>query len=126
MNQRTVLVVEDDAMVRMLVAEVLDDAGYTVLEANCGEQALQLVREHRPAVVLTDHGLPDMSGFDLLDRLRGDDVSRYIPVMLVSGRAQQLVSGTHGVDRILAKPFDIMLLLEHVDALVNQPQAAVA
>jgi CheY-like chemotaxis protein len=126
MNQRTVLVVEDDAAVRSLVAEVLDDAGYTVLEATCGQMALQLAQEHVPSVVLTDHGLPDMSGFDLLDELRRHDASRHIPVMLVSGRAQQFVSGIHGVDRVLAKPFDIFVLVQQVDDLASHPRAAVA
>src|SRR5687768_6850157 len=111
MDQYTVLVVEDDASIRALVVELLDDAGYTVIEADRGQMALRLAREHVPSVVLMDHLLPDMSGLDLLDQLRSERSARHIPVMLVSGRPHQLVDGGHSADLILAKPFDIDVLL---------------
>src|SRR3954453_8076225 len=107
MQQRTVLVVEDDPAVRTLIAELLDEAGYAVLEAACGRQALRLAQEYVPTVVLMDQRLPDMSGLDVLEKLRTDAAPRYIPVILVSGLAQQLVDGDHGADGVLAKPFDI-------------------
>ena len=101
MEQRTVLVVDDDATVRTLIAELLDEAGYAVLEADCGRQALRLADEHLPTVVLLDHRLPDMSGLDLLERLRSRPASRYIPVIVVSGVAHKLAAGNHGADRVL-------------------------
>ena len=78
MDQRTVLLVEDDAAVRGLVAVLLDAAGYAVLEADRGKLALRLAQEHVPSVVLVDHNLPDMSGLDLLERLRTHRASRHI------------------------------------------------
>ena len=126
MDQRSVLVVEDDETVRSLIAEVLDDAGYAVLEANCGRQALWLAQEYVPSVVVVDHILPDMSGLDLLERLRTRPSSRYIPVMLVSGLAHQLVGRDHGADGVLAKPFDITALLEKVDGIVSPAHDGVA
>ena len=120
MDQRTtVLVVEDDASIRSLIAELLDDAGYTVLEADWGKMALSLAQEHAPSVVLVDCMLPDMSGLDVLERLRTQRESRHIPVMLVSGRAHQLVDRQHGADGVLMKPFDINVLLDRVDALAS-------
>jgi DNA-binding response OmpR family regulator len=126
MDQRTVLVVEDDAAIRTLIAELLDEAGYAVLEAACGRQALRLAHEHVPSVVLVDHRLPDMSGLDLLERLRTRPTSRYIPVMLVTGLAHRLVDRDHGADRVLSKPFDIGVLLEQVDALASSTRDGVA
>jgi len=126
MDQRTVLVVEDDAAIRALVAELLDEAGYAVLEADRGSMALRLAQEHVPCVVLMDHILPDMSGLDVLEQLRSHQSSRHIPVMLVSGRAHQLVDRDHGADRVLAKPFDIDVLLEQVDYLASSTRAGVA
>lgn len=126
MDQRTVLVVDDDAAIRTLIAELLDEAGYAVLEADCGRQALRLVHEYGPSVVLVDHSLPDMSGLDLLERLRARPTSRHIPVMLVSGLAHQLVGRTHGADRVLAKPFDITVMVEQVDALASFARDGVA
>jgi two-component system phosphate regulon response regulator PhoB len=125
MTQRTVLVVEDDAMIRGLIAELLDEAGYAVLEASSGRAGLQAARDHTPSVVLVDQMLPDMSGLDVLEGLRQDDTSRHIPVMLVSGRTDQLVGRDHGADRVLAKPFEINVLLEHVAYLANNPHLRV-
>jgi DNA-binding response OmpR family regulator len=126
MDRRTVLVVEDDAAIRALVVGLLDDAGYTVLEADRGKKALRLAEEHVPSVVLVDHKLPDMSGLDLLERLRMCRASRYIPVMLVSGLAHQLVDRHHGTDRVLAKSFDINVLLEQVASLASVTRDGVA
>jgi len=126
MDGRKVLVVEDDAAVRTLIAELLADAGYAVLEADCGRQALRLAAEHVPSVMLVDHKLPDMSGLDVLERLRMRPTSRHIPVMLVSGLPHQLANRDHGADRLLAKPFDITVLVEHVDALAGLMRDGVA
>ena len=117
MEQRTVLVVDDDAAIRALIAELLDEAGYIVLEADCGRRALQLVDERIPSVVLVDHRLPDMSGLDVLEWLRARPASRHIPVIVVSGIAHQLAAGDHGAARDLTKPFDITELVEHVNAV---------
>jgi CheY-like chemotaxis protein len=126
MERRTVLVVDDDAAIRMLIGELLDDAGYTVLEADCGRQALRLADEHSPAVVLVDHGLPDMSGLDVLEQLRTRPASRHIPVIMVSGLAHKLADGVCGADRILSKPFDITELVEQVNAVACYVRDGVA
>jgi two-component system, OmpR family, phosphate regulon response regulator PhoB len=126
MDQRSVLVVDDDETVRSVIAEVLDDAGYVVLEADCGRQALRLAHEHVPLIVVMDHMLPDMSGLDVLEQLRAHPSSRYIPVMLVSGLAHKLVDRDHGADGVLAKPFDITALVERVDALATYARDGVA
>ena len=70
-------------------------------------------------MVLVDYVLPDMSGLDVLERLRTQRESRHIPVMLVSGRAHQLVDRQDGADGVLMKPFDINVLLDRVDALAS-------
>lgn len=126
MDQCTVLVVEDDSAIRELIAELLRDAGYAVLEASCGREALHLASGHALSVVLVDHRLPDMSGPDVLKRLRTHPALRYVPAMLVSGLAHQIEDSDHGADRILSKPFDIMDLLELVHALANVRQGSVA
>jgi two-component system, OmpR family, phosphate regulon response regulator PhoB len=126
MDRPTVLIVEDDATVRALIAELLEEAGYAVLEADCGKQALRLAHDQLPTVAVVDHRLPDMSGLDVLERLRTRQASRYIPVMLVSGLAHQLVNQDHGADRVLFKPFDITVLVDQVNALVGYAQDGVA
>jgi DNA-binding response OmpR family regulator len=126
MTQRTVLVVDDDRSIRELIAELLDEAGFAVLEADTGGLALRLAREHRPSVVLMDARLPDMSGLDVLERLRTHQASRHIPVMLVSGLASRLVDLDHGADSVLGKPFNITALLEQVEYLASYEKTGVA
>jgi DNA-binding response OmpR family regulator len=125
MDARTVLVVEDDASIRGLVVEILNDAGFVVLQADRGDAGLLLAEEHTPAVVLVNHGLPDMTGLDLLERLRCRESTRRIPVVLVSGRAQQLPNGAAGAERVIPMPFDIDALLMHVEQLAAFSHGAV-
>ena len=117
MDARTVLVVESDASVRALIVELLDDAGFAVLQTDRGDAGLRLAEEHTPTVVLVDHVLPDMTGLDLLEHLRRHSTTRHIPVVMVSGRIQQLHDVGFGADRVLPMPFDIDVLLAHVEQL---------
>lgn len=126
MPDRTVLVVEDDPAVSGLVVELLEDAGFTVLQARLGQQGLRLVEEYTPAVVLVNQMLPDMSGLDVLERLRHGPETRQIPVILISSRVQQLADGASNVDRVLPMPFDIDVLLTQVEQLALLSQGSVA
>jgi len=126
MGDHTVLVVEDDSSIRALIAEVLDEAGYTVLLANHGQRGLHLAQDCVPSVVLVNQRLPDMSGLEVLERLRCRPATRHISVVLMSGRSQQLADGTPGADRVLPMPFDIDVLLGHVDELVMSSVGSVA
>lgn len=108
------------------MAELLDDVGYAVIEADCGRQSLRLAQEHVPSVVVMDHRLLDMSGLDVLEQLRTRPSTRHIPVMLVSGLAHQLVGRDHGADHVLTKPFDISVLVEKVEALASLTPDGVA
>ena len=114
---RTVLVVEDDPSIRALVADLLADEGYAVLQAENGRQGLRLAREHAPSVIMVDQVLPEMTGLEVLERLHAQLATRHIPVILVSGLAQTLRDGDHTADRVLTKPFDIDALLTHVESL---------
>jgi DNA-binding response OmpR family regulator len=125
MDQPTVLVVDDDFEIRALISELLEEAGYAVLEAACGQEALRLASAQVPAVVVVDHRLPDLSGLEVVQRLRAHSSSRHIPVMLMSGFAHRLVGRAHGADRVMSKPFDITDLLQQVDALASIEQGSV-
>lgn len=113
----TVLVVEDDAALRGLLADILADEGYAVLEAERGARGLELALEHAPALILTDQGLPEMSGLELLERLRAGESTRHIPVVLISGLGAEVGPGGSHPDRILMKPFDLDVLITHVAGL---------
>lgn len=125
MVDRLVLVVEGDISLRGLIAEVIQDAGYAVVEAEYGHQALTLVRQQPPSAILVNHLLPDISGLSLLRQLKDEPATREIPTILLSGRFHQLVD--HGVaDRVVSLPFDIDALQRQIEALVGAAAASVA
>jgi DNA-binding response OmpR family regulator len=126
MDDRRVLVVEEDPGVRALIVELLVDAGYTVLEASRGAGGLHLAVEQSPSLVVVNDVLPDMSGLDMLEQLRRRRLTREIPVVLVSGRFQQLSVEESAADRVLPLPFDIDVLLTHVEQLAGAGRVVVA
>jgi CheY-like chemotaxis protein len=111
---RRVLVVDDDAAIREITAEVLRDVGYDVVCAMNGEQALRELRgEQRPHLVLLDLMMPVMSGWELLELLQSADDLSKIPVVVVSAMSAP------GAHEHLAKPIDLDLLLATVRRLVG-------
>ena len=83
---KTVLLVEDSDAIRDAFTILLEDAGYTVLGAGTGEDALRLAAEHIPHIVLLDMGLPDMSGLDVVRALKAAPATAGIAVVAVTGR----------------------------------------
>jgi CheY-like chemotaxis protein len=83
---RTVLLVEDSDAIRDAFTILLEDAGYTVLGAGTGAEALRLAGEHLPDLVLLDMGLPDMTGLDVVRAIKGDARTAGISVVAVTGR----------------------------------------
>ena len=107
---QTILVIDDDEAIGNLEEEVLRRAGYAVLRAYSGTEALLVLRERRPDLALLDLMLPGLSGEELLPRLEG------IPVIVVSAKAAvqdkvDLLLG--GAADYLTKPFDTQELLAH-------------
>ena len=82
-----ILIVEDNANNRMLVRDVLQSRGYQTAETETAEDALTLARDARPALILMDIQLPDINGITALKKLRGDELTRAIPVLAVSASA---------------------------------------
>jgi CheY-like chemotaxis protein len=122
-DRRTVLVVEDDAPLRRMISIFLRAAGYRVCAAEDGSSGLALVQNERPDLVLLDLMLPELDGWEVLRRIKGDARTAAIPVLVLTAsvepplteKAQQL-----GATRFLAKPIDSRVLVEHVDAAVGQ------
>jgi CheY-like chemotaxis protein len=83
---RTVLLVEDSDAIRHAFTILLEDAGYTVLGAGTGEDALRMAADRMPDLVLLDMGLPDMTGLDVVRRIKADDSTAGISVVAVTGR----------------------------------------
>ena len=112
---RPILIVDDDERNRKLVRDVLEAAGLATIEARNGKEALDLVRTHRPAVVLLDVRLPDLDGTEVVRRLRADPATGPVPVIAVTalaGAADALLAA--GFDGCLEKPIDAVALPDQV------------
>jgi CheY-like chemotaxis protein len=118
----TVLVVDDDEGVRELVAETLKRAGFTVLLAEDGREAVKLFQRHADEiqVVVLDRTMPNIEGeeaFDEIRRIRSD-----APIILVSGYSEERAAWNfidRGIDAFLHKPFEPMALLERVRRILE-------
>jgi two-component system cell cycle response regulator DivK len=122
MPAELVLVVEDNEKNRKLVRDLLQVKGYHTVEAETAQEGLALAIAHRPALVLLDVQLPDMSGLAALARLKGDPRTGSIPVVAVTAFAmkddQERFLGA-GFDGYLAKPIDVRLFPEQIRTLIE-------
>lgn len=104
----TILVIEDNLAFRDLLRLHLRQAGHTVQTAQDPEEGLRSLIETPPELILLDLDLPYLSGFEVLEALRSDPASRKIPVIIVTGHAEEEVNErcrTIGIEGFLTKPF---------------------
>ena len=87
-----ILVVDDEPDIRLLVAINLRKAGYRVLEAERGDEALRLAKEQSPALIVLDLMLPDMSGREVCRHLREQHETKTTPVLMLTARDEEIVS----------------------------------
>jgi two-component system, NtrC family, sensor kinase len=123
MDRHQILVVDDYAGARYLRSRILMDAGYEVLEAENGEDALRLARAVRPSLILLDVNLPDISGTEVCARLKRDPGTAHIPVIQITGawlsedaRRRGMASGANAY---LTEPVDDVTLLREVENLLE-------
>jgi CheY-like chemotaxis protein len=111
------VVIDDDQDQAELIKEVLAPEGYSVLVADNAEEGLRLSQHYHPFVIITDFGLPDMDGAELVERLKVNGASD-IPIVLVTAYPPEYVEErldfNHFPDLIMSKPVDFDLLVEAV------------
>jgi DNA-binding response OmpR family regulator len=119
---RTILLVDDDALMRRSLAFHLEQAGYQVHTAANAEDAISFVRNSPPDLVMLDIGLPGMDG---LDALREIKTQHNLPVIFLTGRRRELdeVVGLElGADDYITKPFDVDVVLAHIKAVLRRSE----
>ena len=122
-TQPVVLVADDDPDIRQLVTFRLERAGYEVVEAADGEQALQVCSEMRPDLAVLDVMMPKLTGYDVTRRIREDEALRAMPVILLTARVQDgdVAQGFEaGADDYIKKPFSPQELRARVQAILGR------
>ena len=114
---KTVLIVEDNELNMKLFRDLLEAHGYQTVCTSNGREALRLAREHRPALILMDIQLPEVSGLEVTKWLKEDDELRAIPVIAVTafamkGDEERIRQG--GCEAYISKPISVMHFLDTV------------
>ena len=121
---KKVLVLEDEASIRSFIVINLQRAGYEVVEAECGEEALQKLQENPDTrLCLLDIMLPEEDGLSVLKKLRGSALWRELPVVMLTAKNAEydrVVGLDAGADDYISKPFGMMELLARVRALLRR------
>ena len=127
MAQRTILVADDEPHIVQVVALKLRNAGYEVLTAGDGEEALELAHRHRVDLVVTDQMMPYLTGTELARKLHESARTRGIPVLLLTARGYAIAPedrSTANLRGVLAKPFSPRVLLSEIERELAAAPAA--
>jgi two-component system, OmpR family, alkaline phosphatase synthesis response regulator PhoP len=123
MASKKVLVVDDEIHIVHVVAIKLRNNGYDVVTAGNGAEAFELACEERPDVIVTDYQMPIMSGMELVEKLRGVEATRDIPVILLTARSFAIEDKQKEdlrISQCLNKPFSPKELLESIEDIMYE------
>jgi two-component system chemotaxis response regulator CheY len=121
---KTILVVDDSSTMRSATARVLKDAGYTVLEAKDGEEALQVAERNKQEIklIISDINMPKMDGLQFLGALKATPHGKFLPVVMLTTESQREKvekAKTAGAKAFMVKPFSETQLTEAVKRLIG-------
>ena len=123
MPKHTILLVDDEAPIRDMLAIALEAADYNVLQAENAQQAHACIIDRHPDLVLLDWMMPGTTGLELLRRLKRDELTEKIPVIMLTAKAEEdsKISGLDaGADDYIAKPFSPRELISRVKAVLRR------
>jgi DNA-binding response OmpR family regulator len=121
-SERLVLVADDEEDILTLVTTIIERSGHRVMSVRDGAAALAAVRERTPDLVVLDISMPEVDGLEVLRRIRADEETGDLPVLLLSARAQEddVRRGFEaGASAYVKKPFSPIELAERVEALLG-------
>jgi DNA-binding response OmpR family regulator len=120
---KTIVYIEDEPELIDLVEQILSQKGFNVISAAGGQEGLDIIREHIPDLILLDLMMPDMEGWDVYQQIRGNDLTKNIPVIILTAKTQDIdkVLGLHiaKVDDYISKPFSPHVLIESVMRILS-------
>ena len=122
-NSPAVMIVEDDKNQLQLLESSINLYGFTPICVKCGEEAMALLREEPPDVIILDWMLPGISGLEVCRRIRANKLTRSIPVIMLSARTMEddRISGLkNGADDYVTKPYSIEELMARIRACLRR------
>ena len=127
MAEKTILVADDESHILSVVSLKLRNAGFRVLTAADGQEALDLALAELPDLLITDYHMPQLSGLELCQRLKQDPATSSIPAIMLTARGYHLEpadTAESGILRMLSKPFSPRHLLATVNEVLAMSAAA--
>lgn len=123
--KKLILCVEDEAAIRSMIRFSLEREGYAVQEAEDARVARNLAAEQTPDLILVDWMLPDVSGPELIRRFRRDELTRDIPIIMLTAKSEEddMIQGLDaGADDYLSKPVSLKALSARIKALLRRSE----
>ena len=122
-EKKTILIVEDEEDILALLQFNLIKAGYAVECAECGEEALKIISEQIPDLILLDLMLPGIGGLEICETLRRDEATAEVPIIMLTAKGEEsdIVQGLElGADDYVTKPFSIKVLLARLQTVLRR------
>ena len=129
MTGKTILVADDESHIRHVVSVKLQNAGFRVIMACDGREALDLARQEKPDLIITDYHMPNLSGIELCQQLKQDPATSGIPAIMLTARGYALEEADterSGILCMLSKPFSPRQLLSTVNDTLERLQKIAA
>ena len=123
-SKETILIVEDNHEIKNFIRDNLKES-FNILEASNGHEGLEIAKENLPSVILTDVMMPIMDGLELCKKLKLDELTCHIPVIILSAKSSddsKLLGMDSGADDYIAKPFNIQILKKKVKRFIENQQ----
>ena len=127
MTRKTVLIVDDEAAIREMIAVALQMAGYRCLEAENAQAAHAIIVDHQPDIILLDWMMPEVSGIELARRLKRETAYADIPIIMLTARSEEdnKIQGLEaGADDYITKPFSPRELIARLKAVLRRTATA--
>ena len=125
-NRQTILVVEDEELIRSDIMELLNLEGFDVIEAADGLSGFMLAQRHKPNLILTDIAMPHMDGFQMVEALRNHNDTQHVPVVMLTAKTERNMM-RHGMelgaDDYITKPFATQELTGAIRSRLDRVQA---
>jgi CheY-like chemotaxis protein len=126
-HSKKILVADDESHILNVVSMKLSNAGYEVVTASDGQEALELATAQRPDLIITDYHMPLLSGLELCQKLRQSETTAGIPTIMLTARGYGLEPADmeqNGISRLVSKPFSPRQLLATVNEMLDSKEAA--